>query len=620
MKVALSKKQKAIVKYNGDFLAVIAGAGSGKTRVLTQRVEYLLSNVKEGQKIVAITFSNKAAKELRERLENQIDLEGVSEKLFIGTTHTFCLKIIKAYGALIGLPDNLQIFSSDEDRLRLFSQAIENIPYWNETFSKYDENKRRTKMRETYFALSKKKRELKFSEDFSETPASETLFKEYDELLLSNGAIDYDDIIRYAYKILASNSRVRNLYSNIYQHICVDEAQDLNRAQYEFIKAFSNQRIGITLVGDPKQAIYGFNGASSRFLTDEFFRDFPQAKKEIMSENFRSAKEIINHAKKLNDTYEIDGKLKYKGEFSMIGFKDEQEEASWVVEKIEELMSNGHPDVEGDKIHEKQVCILARNRYVFDKLIKELKDKSLEYTLKSSLDGSIISETDFFKAFELGLRVIANPNDKLHLNDLLELRQGSEKANCLSELMDNIDGKSELDSELCKTWRIASDKNSDVKFQKVLDSIKTFIEKLDTFDDEKNMMISDFVEWERAWSTFVSKSGLGKRKIQDFLNSISLGELKMSEATGFVLSTVHMSKGLEFDVVFIIGACEGVFPDYRSLEDKLKIEEEQHNMFVAITRSKRLCYITFPKKIVSKWGSVFIKEPSRFLKQMGYKN
>ncbi len=628
MAMILSNKQQEIVDYNKGSLAVIASAGSGKTRVLTERIKKTLDGLTDGQKVLAITFSNKAAEELKERLEKDLGWEKVENSIYVGTTHSFCLDLITTRGSYIGLPNDLHIFESESDRLKIFLDAINNIDYWRNKLSPYDRNS--STIKDLYYSLSKRKRELKFYSDYENKPNNKMLFKEYDDLLLSNNAIDFDDILRYAYLILVEHPRIRRIYNRVYKHICVDEAQDLNRAQYEIIKTLSNEgETPVTMVGDPKQAIYGFNGSDSKFFTEKFPKEFISTEVKELDENFRSSQKVLEYAQKLDSNYNITGNLPFQGEFKIKQFENEDAEASWIISKIEYLFNNGHKDVENDIIKPEDICIIARNRYLFNTLIEKLKEKNLAYTMKVSLNNVFSSETDFFKIFELILRISANPKDKIHLQELIDLTltDDFDIASFDPDInpLDKIWEKSQ-NEDIIFFQKIRADINNgidrDIQFNEILNNIESHVksqenalgnEEAESQKIEMLLIQEELQIWRNLWDKYVKTTSIGNRTLGAFLRAISLGQANDEQhIDGITLSTVHMSKGLEYNVVFIIGVNEGAFPDYRA-NTKDALEEEKHNMFVAITRSKRLCYVTYPKTKSTRDGNVREVQKSLFI-------
>ncbi len=625
MKITLSEQQQKIVDYDDGSLLVIAGAGSGKTRVLTERILKLTSKLKKGKKILAITFSNKATDELYERLSNSLGEEELNDKVYVGTIHQFCLDIVTSRGSLIGLPNDLQICESYADRLQIFKDALESIPELKSRYLNSNNKENQKKLKDLFDGLSNAKRNLKFSKDYDAKPNIQRLFQEYDDLLLVQGVIDFDDILRYAYRILTERESVLRIYKRIYKHICVDEAQDLNKAQYEIIKSLSQKSIDVTMVGDPKQSIYGFSGADSNYFERVFMVDFNAQKIELL-ENFRSSKKVISAANKIEKSFEVYGVCKYDGEFKISEFADEFEEAKDVVEKIKFLVSNGHQDVENNAISYEQCIVIARNRYVFKALEERLNMESIEYTLKVSNQGAFTSESDIIAAFELGLRLIVNPKDQLHF---IELNNLVSKQTVFLDF-DDLRNSNELDdfwacimSKLNLIWNLLEKSDGDVKFDITIKKLKELIENVnETVDEnEKLLAIDDIEEWESHWNSYIKKSQVGERSLSNFFRAVSLGGTVHSNEKGVILSTVHMTKGLEYDVVFIMGLNEGVFPDYRAVNafeqynNSKELIEERHNMFVAITRSKRLCYLSYPSKKDTPWGIKY-QRASRYVKEL----
>ncbi len=612
---SLSKSQKEAVDYFGGNLLIVAGAGSGKTRVLVEKIKKTINILKPGEKILAITFSNKAADELKERLEKTIDRDVLEGKIFVGTIHNFCSEIINARGNLIGIPNNLHIFESYDDRLKIFSEAVDNVPefkhkYISEKFS----------IRENFDLLSKAKRNLKFYTDYEKDSPASLVFKEYDELLISQGAIDFDDILRYTYKIFNELESITKFYQRIYKYIFVDEAQDLNKAQYEIIRLLSGDNNITTMVGDPNQSIYGFNGSSFTFFLNNF-KDDLNPKLFELKENFRSSKKVVNAAKKLESSFTVDGVCHFNGEFEIKEFDDENLEANWIFSKLMELLEKGHPDVENQTVKLEQCAVIARNRYVFNSLINILDKNNIDYTLKVSMNNAFSCESTIMKIFEYGIRLIINPIDKIHLSYLNELLCSNYTS--FDEIL-NYDYSNHLINVvkvgmpiIINSWKILiKNQDEDLNMKKILDILDIEFNSLDLIDEnEKNLVSCDIDMINKLWGVYITKSNINNRSLANFIRSISLGETQIIYDKGLTLSTVHMSKGLEYDVVFIMGLNEGVFPDYRSFNDSKQLLEEKHNMFVSITRSKRLCYLTYPLTKITKYG-IRYQNVSRFIKDL----
>jgi len=615
----LSPKQRQIIDSTEKYMYVIAGAGSGKTRTLTERINKILSTTKQGERVLAITFSNKAANELNERLLLKFSKEKLGEQVYVGTIHNFCMELVLQRGSTIGLPSDLHIFESFEDRFEIFKNALDNVPQMKAKYQAPSGKLDQKGIKSVFESLSKAKRNFKFPSNYHEKPLSQRLYQEYNDLMLLQNAIDFDDILLYAYRILSEKPSVARIYQRIYKYVCVDEAQDLNKAQYEVIKAIAGQSSSIFMVGDPNQAIYGFNGSSSRFMCKNFPQEF-NAQKYVLTENFRSSKSVISAAKMIEPSFEMEGQLPIQGEFSVYQFDNEESECTWIVEKLIALLSHGHPDIEGDKITLQQCVVLARNKYVFNPLEKVLKEQGIEYNLRASANQGLSSESVFFKIFDLSLRLLMNKNDMLHLVELLALLGTTTEIissfdnlrnnNLLQQILGTV-----ASSKLNQAWDIISIGNSTFRFDKVLEEFKNYCENANNFsdDNERLLVYNDYIAWTERWGVYIRNSSIEDRNLAHMMRSIALGVTNISKETGLTLSTVHMSKGLEFDVVFIMGLNEGVFPDYRAVNDDAQLSEEQHNMFVSITRSKRLCYLSYPLVRIMPWGDTKSQKASRYI-------
>ena len=623
MQIKLSPKQQEAVEYKGKHLMVIAGAGSGKTRVLTERIKKLIENLKNGEKVLAITFSNKASEELQERIKDALGEKEVAEKSYIGTTHKFCLDIVSSRGSLIGLPENINICESYNDRIQILKESIESVPAFKENYLHNDPKQNQKTINELLEEISFLKRNLE-TFDSIEDIYKRSVFEEYDNILLQQGLIDFDDILRYAYRILNERESVAKIYRRVYKYICVDEAQDLNKAQFEVIRTLAGTDMGITMVGDPKQSIYGFNGSKSDYFEKDFVTQFKAFKIEL-NENYRSSQKVIENANIIENSFKAIGVLPIKGEFEIHSMGSDESEARYIYEKILYFLQNGNNDVENERIELEQIAVIGRNKYVFQKLEQLFKQNGIEYTLKTSVKGAFPSESDMMKAFGLGMRLISNPRDRIHLNEFRKLLK-LEGEQSFDEIRNscNLSPYWLLLLEcLNPAWDLMEQTQTDIRFNKV---VKSFSENLDNklkdIDENDRFLISqDLNLWEMIWNGYIRKSSPGDRTLGNFIRTLCLGGTYTPKDKGVVLTTVHMSKGLEYDVVFIMGLCEGVFPDYRAVNDSLynnndkQLKEERHNMFVAITRSKRLCYLTYPRTKNTPWG-IKTQMPSRYIKEL----
>ncbi|MBK8943771.1 MAG: ATP-dependent helicase [Ignavibacteriae bacterium] len=606
--IKLSSKQEDAVSFGDGALLVKASAGSGKTRILTERIKRLLNITKK--KILAITFTNKAGDEMKERLG---DSEEIKSRVFIGTFHGFCQQILEMRGNLIGLTTMPQIFEKESDRLQLIEQAIESTPSYYANYKTFDEKKQREFRYKTLEFISKVKRELlSESELLSKTENENTvlLYHSYQEILISQNAIDFDDLIMLTYQLFISNPPVAALYRKTYEYICIDEAQDLNNAQYQLLKSITNGKYNnIMMVGDPNQSIYAFNGSSSNYMNKNFIEDFNPKIIELR-ENYRSSKKVIEAAEKIipNSTDIINAVI--PGIVEIIPAIDEDAEASWIIKKINELITlEIHDDIEGPITYEK-IAILARNKYVFANLEAKLKEASIPYYYKIT-PGSIKFESTVMNLFDLALTVKLNPADSLHFGRLKNLANIPESKN-----IDDLVERLSLDQYKKVLEIVLELKNDGSNLNLLLNKFSTYIENNDLIeDDDKNLILNEIGLVEMHWLQYARKTD--KKKLNQFKNAMALGQTHpLAEPNGITLSTVHTMKGQEYDIIFLLGMDDGTFPDYRAIKNGgVEMIQEKNNMYVAFTRARRFLYVTYPEQRMLPWGETKCRTKSRFLKE-----
>lgn len=613
----LSAMQKEIVTHDEGPLLVLAGPGSGKTRVLTERIRRLVMERSEHFRILALTFTNKAANEMLDRLSETTQ---VRLRVFVGTFHSFCLEVLSNRGRTLGIDGTPHIFESFKDRRQVLLEAVmddaELRPLFLSIGDSKDQNTTLTRWLEI---ISNAKNDLLIPEMLDDS-VHRKLYEAYQAGLKGSSALDFDDLLLLTYRLFQERPKIADFYRRQYRYVCIDEAQDLNNAQYQVLCALcGNNYNNVLMVGDPNQAIYGWNGADPRFL--KLFETQFRARTILLKDNYRSSRAIVNAAQALYPSYTVEGVLPIRGERTIMSFPSEEEEADFVVSKIEELLVKGHPDIEG-VFSLNRCAVLGRTRYVFKQLEERLKERSFPYYKQVSLQEE--SESDLIRQFELALRVIVNPHDKLHLNLLLK-QLGTNNTNPqvlpVSCKDDSISGEQVL-STILKANNSpysagiadaisALGAKDDLKFGAALSHLEKFASNLGS-EEERALILEDINEWREHWDYYLRSHIGGHQSVISFLSQVSLGATLQPARDGLGLLTVHSAKGLEFDVVFIVAMCDGVFPDYRAINGAL--EEEKRNAFVAITRAKRLLYITYPETRLMPWGAQRIQTPSRFLK------
>lgn len=605
-KIKLSTKQESIVNLNQGAYLVLASAGSGKTRVLTERIKRLSDSI-DG-KILAITFTNKAASEIRERLGGS---EKINKNVFIGTFHSFCQSILELRFKLLGYKKMPHIFEDDSDRLELIKQAINSVPFFKAI---YDDLEPKKKNEYTYNALqfiSTVKRDIISAEELAESSENEEyqyLFETYQDILKSNNAIDFDDIIRLIYELFTNNEAVANLYRKSYSFICIDECQDLNKLQYFLLKALSGTTIkNLMMVGDPNQSIYGFNGSTPTYMQEDFVKDF-QAKEITLDENYRSSKSVIKASNELMNldveavNYVIDGI------FKITSVETESKEAEFVLNKIKELINlKSHNDIEGEINYDK-ISILARNKFVFKNIEEILKEEDVPYYFKSGNVGIKFSSSSM-KIFDLYFRIKINPLDKLHLNKL-------ERVLKVKDVYDSSELQDSNFPISLSIHNIVNDCSIDNLHLKIEELKKLFNDSI-VEDDEKKLTLDELADFSIQLIQY-KKQNL-RPSLDGFKSAIALGltNSNNTQNNGVCLSTVHTMKGQESEIVFLIGMDDGTFPDFRAVnKGGEELQQEKNNTYVAFTRAKRFLFVTYPKKRLMPWGDYKPRTISQFLKPL----
>lgn len=612
--VRLSDKQRQIVEHDDGALLVIAGPGSGKTRVLTEHIRRLLTQVPGHFRVLALTFTNKAANEMTERLR---DLAEARKRAFIGTLHGFCLDVLSDRGKHIGLAPMPQIFEQYQDRKHVLTEAAESDPTLLEELSQLDVKERGQRI--DYWLASIriiKAHPITTAVEGIEDAIIQRVYDCYNAGLQACGACDFDDLLLYTYRLFSEFPQVADLYRRVYGYVCVDEAQDLNEAQYAVIRALAGDSLrNIMMVGDPNQSIYGFNTSSPQYLTDDFKKDF-KAREIHLGENYRSSQAVVQAARGLDPNYQVAGQLTVKGSAQLIVGTSEADEASKVVDELERLMGQGHPDVEG-ALTPSSFAILGRTRYVLLNVERELRERGVPYYKRLSVTHE--NESDLADEFQLALRILANPRDTVHLAAICrrwKVKAPTTPPADAGQVVKMFESLSVSQGQ-AGHWAIAAaiaavnaTTTKQLNFMPAFKVLEDYADKLE--EPERRPIREDVAVLRQEWDHFLRSENARARTLQGFLSNIALGTSTQVTHDGVALLTVHSSKGLEFDVVFVVGMAEKVFPDYRATNLKAR-EEERRNAFVAVTRSKRLLYLSYPQQRIMPWGEVWDCSPSRYI-------
>ena len=617
MNIRLSETQQKIVQHGDGPLLVVAGPGSGKTRVLTERIRRLLNESKGHFRILALTFTNKAANEMKERLAEFPDIE---QRAFIGTLHSFCMEVLANRGKSVGIDKLPNIFESYQDRMQVLLQAVMDDPdLWHGLKQVRDARKQEKLLSRWLEMIGEAKNNLLLPE-MLDNETERKAYVAYNEALRASDVVDFDDLLLLTYRLFQERPRIADFYRRQYRYMCIDEAQDLNEAQYQVLRALCGLEYrNVMMVGDPKQAIFVWNGADPKYL-DIFERDFG-AKKISMDENFRSSQAVVNAAKALNPEYAVQGQLPIVGSIELIVGDNEKHEAAEVLDYIQNLIDIGHQDVEGP-ITLERCALLGRTRYVLSTVEKELGRRQWPYYKQLSAQHE--SESDLLQDFELCLRLLSNPRDRLHLGMLLKRWHMREED--VLPLNNNVNNGKDLLATLKKRVRGKDQEavlqaieamewsEQDFKFSNAMNYLDSFAENKES-QEERALIMEDIKIWRKHWNFFLRSQSGGLHSLTSLLGQVALGTTQQPRQEGLALITVHSAKGLEFDVVVVMGMAKGTFPDYRARGAAL--QEEKRNAFVAVTRSKRLLVLSYPKTKVMPWGDVWWQKPSQYLSDLG---
>lgn len=610
----LNKEQKKAVLYNEGPLLILAGAGSGKTKVLTTKIAYLIKEKNiSPYEILAITFTNKAAKEMKERVENLIGEE--ARFIQISTFHSFGLKLLRENCKTLGYDSNFVIMDSD-DSLVIVKKIMKDLNYDIKQFSpKAVKNK-----------ISSCKNELMTPNNYEKYVAGDfdqiilDVYRKYEEKLKSSNAVDFDDLLLLPIKLFRKHKDILEMYQNRYKYILIDEYQDTNEAQYILSKMISAKYKNICVVGDADQAIYGFRGANYKNILN-FEKDYPNALSIKLEQNYRSTKNILDAANcviRNNQSRKEKNLWSTKGDGEKVTYYrayDQLDEAHQVASFIKKIQDSGKSL--------SQVAILYRTNAQSRVMEEELLKDSIPYHIVGGLSFYSRKEIkDLLAYLKLiynekddvsFLRVINTPKRGIGLKTIQALQTKADINN--SSLFDAIDGgKEQPFKDLILSLKKVSETVSLTELiDKVLDAsgIRKELEAEKSIEAE--VRLENLKEFKSITKAFEERLGLVS--LEDFLYEISLVNDKdeYSEAKDKVsLMTVHSVKGLEFDIVFVIGLEEGIFPHMNSLYSSYDVEEERRLCYVAITRAREKLYLFNARRRVL-FGNEQINPPSRFL-------
>ncbi len=610
----LNDKQKEAVLYNDGPLLIIAGAGAGKTKTLTTKIAYLIEeeNV-HPYNILAITFTNKAAKEMKDRLYGLIG--DLAKKLQVSTFHSFGLKLLRENYSILGYDSNFVIMDSD-DSLTVVKKIIKDLGYDPKIY-----NPRAIRNK-----ISSCKNEMMTPKIYERYAISDyekvvhQVYEKYEEKLQQNNSVDFDDLLLLPIELFRKYENILRKYQELYQYILIDEYQDTNEAQYILTKMLSERYRRITCVGDDSQSIYSFRGANYKNILN-FEKDYKDAKTILLEENYRSTSTILDAANQVikNNKQRKDKNLwTSRGSGEKIKYYrayNERDEAQYVIRKVKELVNRG--------VEYQDIAVLYRTNAQSRVLEEEMLKENLPYRVIGSFYFYSRKEIKDLIAY---LRLIHNSKDNVSLLRVINTPKRGIGLKTIENLTRKADeegisiydaistGKElEFKNIIEKLKAISNELTLTELIDKVLDAsgMRSELESEKTLEAE--VRLENLEEFKSITKSFEEREGLVS--LEEFLLEISLisdVEEYKDDPNRISLMTIHSVKGLEFNYVFVVGLEEGIFPHMNSLMESSELEEERRLCYVAITRAKDVLHLVNARHR-TLFGKEQINPVSRFI-------
>ena len=622
---------QAIETINGPVL-IMAGAGSGKTRVLTHRYAHLVKhhNV-DVEQILAITFTNKAAEEMKSRISKLLNLK-ISPK-WISTFHSLCVKILRIHGDKIGYKSNFTIYDQSDSNKVIRNCMSEN----NVDLKQYSPKRFQAHISNLKNSMTSPGEALENAESFFEVKVAE-IYSSYEKKLIIANSMDFDDLLIKTVELLQTNESILKFWSNKFQFIMVDEYQDTNFVQYKLVELLGSNNKNVCVVGDSDQSIYAFRGADIRNII-EFEKDFSNATVIQLDKNYRSSKKILNLANSVisNNPRKIEKNLWTDNEdgldISSFRFRSEKDEARWVAEEIKRL-------IEGTK--DSEIAIFYRTNSQSRLFEEELRMLNINYKVIGSVRfydrkeiKDIISYLQFLVnesdtvAFE---RIVNVPRRGIGESTVKKIRTYlNETGKSIFDALENIEEIKNISPRIKGSLSDFKDLITELKsyslqgpsktIEKVLEltGYKMSLIKEGTLDSQMRIenieeLLNSAFNFENLYEEVIDEPyGI----LRDYLESIALFSEtdNLEDADRVLLMTLHNAKGLEFPFVFMTGMEENLFPHERSSQgDNSEIEEERRLCYVGITRAEKKLYLTHAWSR-TLWGGTVYNLPSRFLEE-----
>ncbi len=622
---------QAIETINGPVL-IMAGAGSGKTRVLTHRYAHLVKhhNV-DVEQILAITFTNKAAEEMKSRISKLLDLK-ISPK-WISTFHSLCVKILRIHGDKIGYKSNFTIYDQSDSNKVIRNCMSEN----NVDLKQYSPKRFQAHVSNLKNSMISPGEALENAESFFEVKVAE-IYSSYEKKLMISNSMDFDDLLIKTVELLQTNESILKFWSNKFQFIMVDEYQDTNFVQYKLVELLGSNNKNVCVVGDSDQSIYAFRGADIRNII-EFEKDFSNATVIQLDKNYRSSKKILNLANSVisNNPRKIEKNLWTDNEdgldISSFRFRSEKDEARWVAEEVKSLIDSSKDNEiaifyrtnSQSRLFEEELRMLNVNYKVIGSVRfydrKEIKD-IISYLQFLINDSDTVAFERIVNVPRRGIGESTVKKIRVYLNETgKSIYEALESIEEIKNISPRIKGSLSEFKNLITDLKSYSIQGPSKTIQKVLEltGYKMSLIKEGTLESQMRIenieeLLNSAFSFENLYEEDIDEPyGM----LRDYLESIALFSEtdKLEDADRVLLMTLHNAKGLEFPYVFMTGMEENLFPHERSSQgDNSEIEEERRLCYVGITRAEKKLYLTHAWSR-TLWGGTVYNLPSRFLEE-----
>ena len=619
-------------------MIVIAGAGSGKTRVLTYKIAYLMTQEIDPFNILALTFTNKAAKEMKERIARIVGDE--AKNLWMGTFHSVFARILRIEAHKIGYTSNFTIYDSDDSQ-KLVGRIIKELNLDKDQYKYKSIFSRISSMKNNFITPLdyENDEEMLLSDKIANRSKFIQIYKQYVDRCFKAGAMDFDDLLLKTNELLSRYPETLSKYQNIFRYILVDEYQDTNHSQYLIIRALSDKFQNICVVGDDAQSIYSFRGANINNILN-FQKDFPDAKLFRLEQNYRSTKNIVNAANSLieNNQKRLKKNVWTENEsgekISVNKLLTDGEEGRFVASSIFEYKMQ-------NQLQNSDFAILYRTNAQSRSFEDALRKKNIPYRVYGGLSFYQRKEIKDVLAY---LRLLINFDDEQAFKRIINFPPRGIGQTTLNKVSVEAKKYSESDFNFIKKYSKSFDiinnstKNKLLDFVVMIESIKVKLDSLNVFEITKEILkqsglynlynndeslegvnrIQNIEELLNGIKDFVDNTEENDVSVSSFLQNVALAtdqDQESDDKNKVSLMTIHLAKGLEFPYVYIVGLEENLFPSAMNLNSRTELEEERRLFYVALTRAEKKIFLSY---VLSRyrWGKLVDSEKSRFIDEI----